>query len=320
MTTQIVYLSGKGMLTRDEQLEIAIRMQGATIEEIFRATDWDVRTAVFQGGTSLGICWKSPRFSEDLDFLVAADIDVDDVARTMRRVVAKVEQRLALMIPGSRFELKEPQVEKVRNLIRCEIKWSHPGRKDKVSTRVEFYRVDKELLAQYGATYVSPNAGSICNGRIEVTTAIPVATPETLLADKCKALADRPFLKHRDLFDIWFISNVIGVRMEPPRFRQALVTCAAMYSYDLTEMRQKLAAYLESPVSRDEEKLSQDLDRWLPFDVYRQLVDQGAMAEMLATVRSVVEQTIQAIDLKPTNPGSGSGGAIPERMVSAPAI
>ncbi len=320
MTTQIVYLSGKGLLTRDEQLEIAVRMQGATIEEIFRATDWDVKKAVFQGGTSLGICWKSPRFSEDLDLLVAADIGVEDVARTMRRVVAKVEQRLALMIPGSRFELKEPQIEKVRNLIRCEIKWSHPGRKDKVSTRVEFYRVDRELLAQYQSTYVSPNAGSICNGRIEVTTAIPVATPETLLADKVKALADRPFLKHRDQFDIWFISSVMGIRMERPRLRQALETCAAMYSYDLAVMRAKLAAYLASPVSLDEEKLSQDLDRWLPEDVYRQLVERDTFKEMLASVRGVIEQTIEAIDMKPTSPAGGSGGSIPDRTVSSPSF
>lgn len=314
MFPQIIHFSGRGLLTRDEHLDIAIRMQGAAIEEIFRETDWGVSDAVFQGGTSLGICWKSPRFSEDLDLLVAAGIGAEDVSRIMRRVVAKVEQRLALVIPGSRFELKEPQTEEVRNLIRCEIKWSHPSRKDKVSTRVEFYRVAPELLARYGSTYVTPNSGSICHGRIEVTTSIPVATPETLLADKLKAVADRPFLKHRDLFDIWFITHQLGVRMDRERMSAALTNCAAMYKYDTAEMRSKLERYLESPVSRDEEKLAQDLDRWLPEGIYRQLLEQDIPKEMLKTCRDVIGDAILAIAPAP------GGGTVHKTTHAAPSI
>jgi predicted nucleotidyltransferase component of viral defense system len=39
-----------------------------------------------------------------------------------------------------------------------------------------------------------------------------VETPEEILTDKLKALYERPYLKGRDLYDLWFLHSMLGVQ------------------------------------------------------------------------------------------------------------
>ena len=58
-------------LNPTESREIADTLHRLVLMELVEAGDWSCKNMAFQGGTSLHLVYDSPRFSEDLDFLLA---------------------------------------------------------------------------------------------------------------------------------------------------------------------------------------------------------------------------------------------------------
>src|ERR1700747_1336227 len=59
-----------------------------TLEARLASRRWTPGDLVFQGGTSLHLAHGSPRFSEDLDFLVNSTLNLDDISSAMHERMA----------------------------------------------------------------------------------------------------------------------------------------------------------------------------------------------------------------------------------------
>src|SRR5688572_30337707 len=100
----------------------------------------------FHGGTSLHFSWRSPRLSEDLDFLMAKDaVDIDaSVEHAFRKT------REAFQAEDPRFTVEiQAKGKSDGRMISYHLKISHPAYLGKALIKAEFWKVDPSYLANY---------------------------------------------------------------------------------------------------------------------------------------------------------------------------
>ncbi|MHB8893663.1 MAG: nucleotidyl transferase AbiEii/AbiGii toxin family protein [Candidatus Geothermincolia bacterium] len=168
---------------------------------------------VFKGGTALRLAFGSPRFSEDLDFSLA----VDTMGRVFKDLAA------SLVKPFAEADITDLAAKRWTYL--CEIRINEgylpqPFRiKLEVSRRPSAgYRSELRLMS-------SPTTPLQALGR--------VATLEQLFQDKQGCIKDR--VAPKDIFDLWFIAQKMGIRYEPPETK-----------ITLRELKRDLGKYLPS--------------------------------------------------------------------------
>lgn len=152
------------------------------------------RLLVFKGGTALRLAYGSPRFSEDLDFSLLND----ELGESFK------DMALELTAPFPAADVTD--LASKRWTHHCEIRISEtylaqPFRiKLEISRRpVPGYQTELRLI-----TSPSTPLQVLCR----------VATLEQLYRDKQACLSSRAAPK--DIFDIWFISQKLGLEYRPP--------------------------------------------------------------------------------------------------------
>ena len=158
----------------------------------------------FQGGTSLRLCYGSPRYSEDLDFAGGLDFDARQVMnmkscleryvgeRYGLEVTVKEPTQVALELRGKNVKVHKWQIRIV----------TAPGRPDlpkqmiklEVANVPAYTRVPQLLKRNYD--FLPDWYDNV---------AIMVETREEIMADKLVALVDCPRLRHRDIWDLLWL-------------------------------------------------------------------------------------------------------------------
>lgn len=153
------------------------------------------RNMIFKGGTALRLAYGSPRFSEDLDFVLIED--------SLKGGLERLAKKLASPFP----EAMITDAAEKRWTYLCEIKVKegyipHP------------FRVKLEISKRSAAGYenrltliTSPSAPLQVLGR--------VATLEQLYRDKLDCIEGRAAPK--DVFDLWFICQKLKIPYEAPK-------------------------------------------------------------------------------------------------------
>lgn len=165
------------------------------LESLFNIGDIQ-RTLVFQGGTALRLCYNNDRYSEDLDFVVHKEQTFDKDFMFYFKVMfeQKIIQKYNL-----KAEISEPK--KDDSIVQ---RWSAkvylPSNHKKSKINIEIVNVPSHSN-HFQA--INNNYQELMNKRIFVQ----VETLEEILADKILALAQRPYIKYRDLWDIEWLKN-----------------------------------------------------------------------------------------------------------------
>ena len=170
------------------------------------SSQWEARDIVFHGGTSLHLGWASPRFSEDLDFLLSRDL-LKEMGKTMGEVVLRMERYMLRLDAGLRIELKDKSTSKMG---RFNISISKDGVIGKSVVKSEFWGVDDSYLSAYKAvprTPILPESMQANSMFVRLRAPLPIATLDSVFCDKLIAMAGRPYIKWRDIFDLWWISQ-----------------------------------------------------------------------------------------------------------------
>lgn len=221
------------------------------------------RPVVLQGGASLHLAHGSPRYSEDIDFLVAAPPEGGVSGRSwleevMRRVAQSVSAATLRQV-GQPTRLHAPAAnQRGRNPAVFELRVPSANRSDRSTVvKCEFFEVPADLLARYGAT-ARPLRSSFLP---TVTPIVEVADTIEIVIDKVHAVAARPYLKYRDVFDLWWLRETVAPPT-PGWVAEALSVHAAMYgegnaSDVLSKATQRLAT-VNGAAMRAE------LDRFVP--------------------------------------------------------
>jgi len=246
----------------------------------------------FHGGTSLHFSWRSPRRSEDLDFLTA--LTAADIRATVERAHRKAVEAFLAEDPRFIVELRD-KTRRGDRMIAYHLVVSHPDYLGRTLVKVEFWRVDPGYLAGYPVEFRAPvSSGDIVS---RISNPVPAATLETAYCDKLTAFATRRYLKWRDIYDLWWIGTQTDARIElstvVPQF---LHNVRAYDTIDNLPPAQALRRFL---TIRDPEavirKADPDLKRWLPDGLWARLHPQ-VTTEMVRYVWYALERVADAIE------------------------
>lgn len=285
-------------LTRDEQRDVAAQLHPVVLAELLQAGDWNCKNIAFQGGTSLHLIWNSPRFSEDLDFIVDRNA-VGALEKSMKRVQKRVRDWFAVRYPDCKIELKTPK-DPTKNNQMYEVVWSDPTFMEKVRVKVEFYAVDGELVRQYSASLqqISINSSTLTS----YVSTVPAAQREWIYHDKIHAIATRGYLKWRDLFDVWWLRNLSRgtdhVGMLPPWLDEGFWHKATVVSKMYGETPEFMIDGLNEFLNRDDAAIltsaETDLKKFLPVALWKQLWPDSvkAMVELVKRDMTAVRDTL----------------------------
>lgn len=268
-------------LLRDWSTTIQFRFA----EALPLVTSWSCQDVAFHGGTSLNMSWGSPRYSEDLDFLLASD-NTAELETIMAKALKRMQAAMLLSHPDLTLELKNKTREGGR-LQHFQITASSAQYHEKCMVKVEFWPVDALYLSQYESEFVFPvRQGDVVT---RSSSPLPAGTLRSAYADKLTAFATRPFLKWRDIFDLWWIdqqqaNDLNDIALRFVRHVSAYETINQLPPHEALE--HFLTSYTVDQII---DKADPDLKRWLPEAIWNVLWPEG-VKQMVTTVMDRIAQ------------------------------
>lgn len=232
---------------------------------------------IFQGGTAIRWCHNGGRFSEDLDFVTS--MERAELEQLMRSIEVPVTNEaiahfgpgtLAVTPRGQRDEgvvwrvAFEPRNSRERIMVKVECERLLPG--------VMLVSEPRVLGMQNSVSYL------ITRGEFRIprpNSVLVVETLEEILSDKIRALLERPYLKGRDLYDIWHLRGRLQVQIVRDVVERKL-SC-----YEAPFKQRRSAEWFQTADSELKEAIESDLGRFLSPEVmlvcrnddYRPLLD-----------------------------------------------
>jgi predicted nucleotidyltransferase component of viral defense system len=248
---------------------------------------------VFQGGTAIRWCHGGERFSEDLDFVTHLNRPaLEKMVRSVEAPVAR--ESIAHFGPGRLIVTPRGRREQGTA---WRMVFEPQNARDRITVKVECERLREGVaLATEPRVLGMQPAVSYLIGASEFRIPRPnsvlvVETPEEILSDKVRALLERPYLKGRDIHDVWHLR----VRLRVPVVREVVERKFSCYAAPFTPRR--LPGWFESADKELVDSIEEDLHRFLSpqamaacrGDGYRPFLDalKGLFRE-LRTIGTVI--------------------------------
>src|SRR2546430_8269626 len=129
-------MSPSGHLTAEVATRWASSAQYYFLDALMADPGIEYEQIAFHGGTSLHFSWRSPRLSEDLNFLLARD--TGDIHAIVERAGEKVTEAFRAEDPGFTIELKN-KPRHAERMIAYESRVSHSNFIGKTLVKIEFW-------------------------------------------------------------------------------------------------------------------------------------------------------------------------------------
>ncbi|MAG44999.1 hypothetical protein CL633_03890 [bacterium] len=149
---------------------------------------------IFYGGTALRLAYGSPRFSEDLDFLMIKKISEKELKKILEKVIKN----------QSGLSLKD--IKDKRYTLFALLNLKHLNLKHALNIKIEISKKKNGINYEYLPLH------SECSN---LTPIIPVAKINSIEKLKIQAIKQR--IQSRDWFDLWFISKYLKKSFEQPK-------------------------------------------------------------------------------------------------------
>ena len=269
----------------------AAKAHAYVLDALMSESSWRCNDIAFHGGTSLHLSWRSPRHSEDLDFLVSRD--VPDIARVMEAVRRRVQERFLMEDPSIRVEIRDRTKDPER-MPYYQATVSSSRVTGKAMVKVEFWRVDRAYLERYPVEFRTP----LLQGDMitSVLSPVPAATLPTAFSDKLVAFATRPYLKWRDVFDLWWIGTQSGGTIHLDEVCDQFLHNVSAYD---TRGGLSPAEALRDFLGRDESDIfaeaERDLRQWLPEGLWKRVYPE-TVRRMVTYVRDTIAAVADLAD------------------------
>lgn len=276
-----------------DRAALANQAQMLLLDALLANTRFSCHDLAFQGGTSLKLMAGSPRFSEDLDFLLRED-HTERLIETLAELEQTAGRALRALDPQLSLTMKNKTGD--RRLIAFDAIVTHAGHSGSVRVKLEFWPVTGDYLEQYPAALGFMRQLPTWQGHLQ--HAVPTADLHTILADKAVAVAYRGRMKPRDIFDIWWLQS----QLQPGSATPASVARQALHNrtaYDAPDeplsFADRLRAYAEALEQPDAAAtFNADMAKWLPPSTFQQLIP-AATAEILATTAAFCREVADAL-------------------------
>jgi predicted nucleotidyltransferase component of viral defense system len=250
----------------------------------------------FHGGTSLHLSWRSPRYSEDLDFLLSREVsNLDEISD---RILASIRESFIAIDPMITVEMKNKSKSPDRMFV-FSILVSHPGFIGNAMVKAEFWRVDPIYLKKYPTEFRTPaSLGDVIS---RLSSPVPAAKLETAYCDKLTAFATRPYLKWRDIYDLWWIGTQTGAELDiPDVIEQFKHNVSAYQTLQGLSPSDALKLFLNNDRAKILKSADPDLKKWLPKKLWERLNPDG-VAQMVDYTFYALKTIAEAMDTQSTN-------------------
>lgn len=244
---------GKRQLSPAEAFDLRQALHVAVLEALMASRRWAPGELIFQGGTSLHLVHGSPRYSEDLDFLVIDSLKLGSIASSIQSRLAgapwlPADMALSVTLPK---DGRNPHV--------FEVAVSGEGVVGGVRVKVELWQAPAEALKPL-ATDVHP-ARLIVGRAAGAQAFVPTLELKEIFVDKVFAVVARPYLKPRDVFDLYWLAE----RGEAHACTEEdLALRLATYPNETPQNWLEKAAVRRQELIASAGKVKADLRRWLP--------------------------------------------------------
>lgn len=305
-------LAKRKALTPARAAEWAQMAHALYLEALMSQTDWSAGEFAFHGGTSLRLSWNSSRHSEDLDFLLSRKV------RNLDRIARKIGASMAEMARSVDAHFEIDMQDKTKDADRMAaylITVSHPDHVGTAKIKAEFWRTKPAYLQKYPTQLRTPNAHAApLDFYSLVTHPVPAATLETAYADKLVAFATRPYLKWRDLYDLWWIGTQTTAQLEMNALcKQFLHNISAYTPLQKLPPAQALALFLKHDRNELVKLADPGIKTWLPESLWTRMQPDG--------IRQIVDYVFHAIENVSTHIERGNQGkadlhAVPRKPVA----
>lgn len=230
---------------------------------------------VFQGGTSLRLCYGANRYSEGLDFAGGEHFAAPDLLAIKAVVEEYVGKRYGLKV----FVKQPAELQAGRTYGDAKVnKWqvsveTDPGRKDTPNQKI---KLEIASVPAHTRTLrpLQQNYDFLPDGYD--TIVLPVQSLDEILADKLIALPScTRYLRHRDIWDIaWLMQQRATLQMA---LVQAKVADYGVQNYPALVARfcEQLADIVKGADFRNQ------MQRFIPADVYARTLEQPDFTDYL---------------------------------------
>jgi len=286
---------GKKVLTASEAFDLRQVLHVAALDALMASRRWEPGELIFQGGTSLHLVHGSPRMSEDLDFMVDDALKLDSIATFMQK---RMQADTSILLPnGSDLSVVKSKGDS-RNPHAFVIKVGGANMIGGVRVKIELWKTPASVLRRVGVSAVPiKTVGALKRG---AATLVPTADVAEIYADKVVALAARPYLKSRDVFDLFWLQRNHG--------------CKGISEDDLTVRlgiypNETLDQWLDGALRRRDAlpnhltQIDKDLREWLPsyWPLRQQDVEEMVSCAILSldqgidVMKSLADQSIKPV-------------------------
>lgn len=207
---------------------------------------------VFQGGTALRLFYGNPQFSEDIDLVVKQGENEIDVTGLSSKVETFAKDWFSFLNQVSVTQQKDTS-EMQRFIVKTK------GEQESQITRIH-------IEIAYVPSYL--NQPKILDFP-PLNPAVRIEEPAEILADKLTALGCRSYVKGRDLWDIYFLTEEKNVDTS----RDLISRKIADYGYKFSSYQERLEKAKNKITSDGTVILSDELKRFLPYSLFQQYED-----------------------------------------------
>jgi predicted nucleotidyltransferase component of viral defense system len=270
----------KRTLSTTEAFDLRQTLQVAVLEALVASRRWAPGDLAFQGGTSLHLVHGSPRFSEDLDFLVKSSLDLSAIGAAVQARIGR-----SAWIPAD-AQLSVTKAKEGHNPHAFDVVIGGPSIIGAVRVRLELWQTPASALRALDVKVAQVRL--VSGPAAEAQAFIPSLSTKEIHADKVFALAARKYLKPRDVFDLHWL-----------REREPDLVCS---SHDLalrlaTYPNETAGAWILKAKARLTQlpgrhaAIARDLARWLPSSWPLRTADVQTM--IAAATRSLADGIVQ---------------------------
>lgn len=226
------------------------------------------RELIFQGGTALRWCYAGSRFSEDLDFVTHLGANL--VYAKLKRILKGMERAMIPHFGDGALTFVDKTVRPNTSKIFADFRPA--ASREKISVKIECEALRKGMLPDTENRVLAtlPAVSYLISaGEFRVPRPNAVVVVESLseiLSDKIRALLERPYLKGRDIYDVWHLRSALRAPVEKDMIERKFVLYA-----DPFEPRRNSCYFADpSPDAVEDMKtaIREDLSRFLPPEIF----------------------------------------------------
>lgn len=247
------------------------------------------KSLVFQGGTALRLCYGNTRYSEDLDFVRSQPLDSAQFATFKATLLTLFAKRHAVQVhikePKQPLDSRTTANKVMVHRWTANIEIAKPGvRNQKIHIEVAdipAYDAKPRMIhspyAQYGASPILLN----------------VSSESEILADKIIAVAGRPYLKARDIWDIKWLRDK-GISLQQAWVQHKARDYHLVTGDDMAPLIKRLQQKIQLLAAPATQRLfTEEMQRFLAKEQAEQwLCDEITTATLLMEVAEFIEAQI----------------------------